>query len=37
VVQDMESAGYEPMVAALGRALGILGQEIATEIRALPR
>jgi uncharacterized protein len=37
VVQDVESAGYEPLVAALGRALGILGQEIATEIRALPR
>jgi uncharacterized protein len=37
VVQDVESAGYEPVVAALGRALGTLGQEIATEIRALPR
>jgi hypothetical protein len=25
------------VVAAMGRALGILGQEIATQIRALPR
>ena len=29
--------GYEPMVAAMDRALGTLGQEIATEIRAMPR
>jgi uncharacterized protein len=28
--------GYEPMIAAMTRALGALGQEIATEIRTLP-
>ena len=29
--------GYEPMVAAMSRAVVILGQEVAAEIRALPR
>jgi uncharacterized protein len=29
--------GYEPMVAAMTRALVALGQEIAAEIRAMPR
>ena len=37
VIQGVERSGYEPMVAAMGRALSTLGQEIATEIRALPR
>jgi len=37
VIQGVEGSGYEPMIAAMGRALGILGQEIAAEIRALPR
>jgi uncharacterized protein len=29
--------GYEPMIAAMHRALVVLGQEIATEIQAMPR
>jgi uncharacterized lipoprotein YmbA len=29
--------GYVPMVAAMARARGTLGQEIAAEIRAMPR
>jgi uncharacterized lipoprotein YmbA len=37
VIQGVEGSGYEPMIAAMDRALGILGQEIAAEIRALPR
>jgi hypothetical protein len=31
------SSGYEPMIAAMHRALGILGQEVTAEIRALRR
>ena len=30
-------AGYESMTAAMTRAVAALGQEIATEIRTLPR
>jgi len=36
VIQGVEGSDYEPMIAAMDRALGILGQEIAAEIRALP-
>jgi len=37
VIQGVERSGYEPIVAAMCRALSTLGQEIATEIRLLPR
>jgi len=37
VIQGVEGSGYEPIIAAMGRALGILGREIAAQIRALPR
>ena len=37
VVEPTGSPGYQPMVAAMTRALATLGQEIATEIRAMPR
>jgi uncharacterized lipoprotein YmbA len=30
-------SGYEPMIAAMARTLASLGQEIAAEIRTLPR
>lgn len=35
VIQGVEGSGYEPMIAAMDRALGILSREIAGEIRAL--
>jgi len=37
VVEKTGGRGYEPVVAAMTRAIVTLGQEIATEIRALPR
>jgi len=37
VIQGVTGSGYQPVVAAMDRALGILGQEIAAEIRALSR
>jgi uncharacterized protein len=37
VSEAAAGTGYEPMVAAMTRALVALGQEIATEIRAMPR
>jgi len=37
VSERVEGSGYEAMIAAMARALGILGQDIAAEIRALPR
>jgi uncharacterized lipoprotein YmbA len=37
LVETAAGPGYEPMVAAMSRALVILGQEVAAEIRALPR
>jgi uncharacterized lipoprotein YmbA len=37
IVEDTAGSGYEPMVAAMTRALLTLGQEIASEIRAMPR
>ena len=37
VVETAAGRGYEPIVAAMTRALVTLGQEIAMEIRALPR
>jgi uncharacterized lipoprotein YmbA len=36
VTEAAAGPGYEPMVAAMTRALGTLGQEIAAEIRAIP-
>jgi hypothetical protein len=37
VIETAAGRGYEPMVAAMARALVTLGQEIAAEIRTLPR
>ncbi|HXJ77366.1 MAG TPA: PqiC family protein [Candidatus Methylomirabilis sp.] len=37
LIETAGGPGYEPMVAAMSRAVVILGQEIAAEIRALPR
>ena len=37
VIEAAAGPGYEPMVAAMTRALATLGQEIAAEIRAMPR
>jgi uncharacterized lipoprotein YmbA len=37
VTEAAAGPGYVPMVAAMARALGTLGQEIAAEIRAMPR
>lgn len=37
VVETAAGRGYEPVVAAMTRALVTLGQEIAAEIRAMPR
>jgi len=37
ITETVAGSGYDPMVAAMSRALVALGQEIATEIRALPR
>ena len=36
VIETAAGSGYEPMVAAMTRALLALGQEIASEIRAMP-
>jgi uncharacterized lipoprotein YmbA len=36
VVAAATGSGYQPMVAAMARALGTLGSEIAAEIRTLP-
>ena len=36
VTEATGGAGYEPLAAAMSRALGTLGQEIAAEIRAQP-
>jgi uncharacterized protein len=37
VIEAAAGRGYEPMVAAMARAVVTLGQEIAAEIRTLPR
>jgi uncharacterized lipoprotein YmbA len=37
VIEAAAGGGYEPMVAAMARAVVTLGQEIAAEIRTLPR
>jgi uncharacterized protein len=37
VIEAAAGPGYEPMVAAMARAVVTLGQEIAAEIRTLPR
>jgi uncharacterized lipoprotein YmbA len=37
LIETAAGPGYEPMVAAMSHAVVILGQEIAAEIRALPR
>ncbi len=37
MIEAAAGPGYEPMIAAMTRALGTLGREIAAEIRALPR
>jgi uncharacterized lipoprotein YmbA len=37
VLEPAGGPGYEPMIAAMHRALITLGQEIATEIQAMPR
>jgi uncharacterized lipoprotein YmbA len=37
VIETAADRGYEPMVAAMARAVVTLGQEIAAEIRTLPR
>jgi uncharacterized lipoprotein YmbA len=37
ITETVAGSGYDPMVAAMSRTLVALGQEIATEIRALPR
>jgi hypothetical protein len=37
VIEAAAGRGYEPMVAAMARAVVSLGQEIAAEIRTLPR
>jgi uncharacterized lipoprotein YmbA len=37
VIETAAGRGYEPMVAAMARAVVTLGQEIAAEIRTLPR
>ena len=37
VTEAAVGSGYEPMVAAMTRALGTLGQEIATEIQVMQR
>lgn len=36
VTEAAAGPGYEPLVAAMTRALGALGQEIAAQIRAMP-
>ena len=36
VIEAATGSGYQPMVAAMARALGSLGREIAAEIRTLP-
>ena len=37
VVEATTDSGYEAMVAAMTRTVRTLGQEIAAEIRAMPR
>jgi uncharacterized lipoprotein YmbA len=37
ITETVVGPGYDPMVAAMSRTLVALGQELATEIRALPR
>jgi len=37
IIESAPSSGYAPMVAAMTRALLALGQQIASEIRELPR
>ena len=37
ITETVAGSGYDPMVAAMSRTLVVLSQEIATEIRALPR
>ncbi|HXJ82731.1 MAG TPA: PqiC family protein [Candidatus Methylomirabilis sp.] len=37
ITETVTGSGYDPMIAAMSRTLVVLGQEIATEIRALPR
>ena len=37
VIEAAAGRGYEPLVAAMTRALVTLGQEIAAEIKAMPR
>jgi uncharacterized lipoprotein YmbA len=37
MIEATERSGYEPMVAAMARALSALGREIGAEIRTLPR
>jgi uncharacterized protein len=37
MIEPAGGTGYEPMIAAMHRALVLLGQEIAAEIQALPR
>jgi len=36
LIETAAGPGYEPMVAAMSRMLGTLGQELAAELRALP-
>jgi uncharacterized lipoprotein YmbA len=36
IIEAATGSGYEPIVAAMARALGTLGREIAAEIRTLP-
>jgi uncharacterized protein len=37
MIEPAGGTGYEPMIAAMHRALVLLGQEIAAEIQAMPR
>ena len=37
ITETVAGSGYDPMVAAMSRALVALGQEIATKIQTLPR
>jgi hypothetical protein len=37
VTEGATGLGFDPMVASMTRALVTLGQEIAAEIRAMPR
>jgi uncharacterized lipoprotein YmbA len=37
MIETATGPGYDPMISAMSRALTALGQEIAAEIRTMPR